>query len=44
MLFMSLNLYVFDGEIKGCIADRLLSFDLAINVKAPKYKGMKKEK
>ena len=33
-----------DGEIKGCIVDGPLSFDLAINSKAPKYKGMEKRK
>ena len=33
-----------DGEIKGCIVDGPLSFDLAINSKVPKYKGMEKRK
>ena len=33
-----------DGEIKGCIVDGPLSFDLAINPKIPKYKGMEKRK
>ena len=33
-----------DGEIKGCIVDGPLSFDLAINKRTPKYKGMEKRK
>ena len=33
-----------DGEIKGCIVDGPLSFDLAVNSKVPKYKGMEKRK
>ena len=33
-----------DGEIKGCIVDGPLSFDLAINTKVPKYKNMEKRK
>ena len=33
-----------DGEIKGCIVDGPLSFDLAINPKIPKYKGIEKRK
>lgn len=33
-----------DGEIKECIVDGPLSFDLAINTKVPKYKGMEKRK
>jgi len=32
------------GEIKGCIVDGPLSFDLAINQKTPKYKGMEHRK
>ena len=32
------------GQIKGCIVDGPLSFDLAINKKAPKYKNMDKRK
>ena len=33
-----------DGEIKGCIVDGPLSFDLAVNSKVPKYNGMEKRK
>ena len=33
-----------DGEIKGCIVDGPLSFDLAVNSKVPKYKGIEKGK
>ena len=33
-----------DGEIKGCVVDGPLSFDLAVNKKAPKYKAMEKRK
>ena len=33
-----------DGEIKGCIVDGPLSFDLSVNEKAPKYKNMEKRK
>ena len=33
-----------DGEIKGCIVEGPLSFDLAINTKVPKYKDMEKRK
>ena len=32
------------GQIRGCIVDGPLSFDLAINPKTPKYKGMEKRK
>ena len=32
------------GQIRGCIVDVPLSFDLAINKKAPKYKNMDKRK
>ena len=32
------------GQIRNCIVDGPLSFDLAINPKAPKYKGMEKRK
>ena len=32
------------GQIRGCIVDGPLSFDLAINKKAPKYKNMDKRK
>ena len=32
------------GQIRGCIVDGPLSFDLAINPKVPKYKGMEKRK
>jgi phosphate butyryltransferase len=32
------------GQIRGCIVDGPLSFDLAINPKIPKYKGMEKRK
>ena len=32
------------GQIRGCIVDGPLSFDLAINPKIPKYKGMDKRK
>jgi phosphate butyryltransferase len=32
------------GQIRGCIVDGPLSFDLAINPKIPKYKGMENRK
>ena len=32
------------GQIRGCIVDGPLSFDLAINPKIPKYKGMQNRK
>jgi len=32
------------GQIRGCIVDGPLSFDLAINQKIPKYKGMENRK
>ena len=32
------------GQIRGCIVDGPLSFDLAINPKIPKYKGMTNRK
>lgn len=32
------------GQIRNCIVDGPLSFDLAINPKVPKYKGMEKRK